>query len=147
VATIKDTLFLGVEQERTQETATVEGRLELSGASVRQLVDNQFVGDTGKGDSEGRGREGTVNFVYERLSGDGASKSSLRKKWLARQPPDHLKANFRPQPFEQLVKVLRAMGHNSDADEIALQKRIYLWKAKPWWAVWSPPFRHSSGTV
>jgi hypothetical protein len=64
----------------------------------------------------------------------------LRKK-LGRQPTDHLKKDFRPQPFEQLVKVLRLMGHRHDADRIAIEKRRYQRMARPFWHrvfVWLP---------
>jgi hypothetical protein len=74
------------------------------------------------------------NFTYESLSGDDACKSSLRKRWLERQPPEHLKQTFRPQPYEQVIKVLRAMGHYNDADEIGMSKRWRAWSAKPWWS-------------
>jgi hypothetical protein len=51
-----------------------------------------------------------------------------RVNWLLRQPPEHLGSSFRPQPFEQLVKVLREMGHEKDAIQIAVAKqRMRRW--------------------
>jgi len=180
VATIKDTLYLGVEEERGREPATVKGHVNLTAASVRVLVDDQFVGDdekkgllqsvknllqvmkikikgllqTAKIEEKGLLRTLKVkveedgkevekelachllldNFTYERVAGDKACDSSLRKKWLACQPREHLKDKFRPQPFEQLVKVLRAMGHDKNADKIGLSKRWHVWHAKLGWS-------------
>jgi hypothetical protein len=151
-ATIAGKLFLGVAKEETKNepAAVVEGSVDLSAASVRILVDGDFI----DGDKPGlrptvRADGGKIchllldNFTYERLEGGAACKASLRKKWLERQPPEHLKAEFRPQPFEQLVKVLRAMGQNKDADDIALLKRLKVWEAAPWkekpWPAWAIP--------
>jgi hypothetical protein len=139
-ATIKDMLILGAEPETKQEPAKVEGCIDLIAASVRVLVDDKFVGEAEQGlRLVVKGKDGKPlachlcldNFTYERLAGDAACKPNMRKAWLERQPAEHLKDKFRPQPFEQLVKVLRAMGHNSDADEIALFKRWHAWKANP----------------
>jgi hypothetical protein len=123
VATIKDTLFLGVGEQKKRENnarepATVEGSINLSAASVRVLVDDKLVGGGERGlrpavngeDAKERSCHLLLdNFTYDRLVGDDACNAKLRKAWLERQPPEHLKAEFRPQPFEQLVKVLRAM--------------------------------------
>jgi hypothetical protein len=57
------------------------------------------------------------NFTYDRLAGDRSWDPDLRKEWLKRQPREHLDKNFRSQPFEQLVKVLRTMGHNKATDD------------------------------
>jgi hypothetical protein len=157
VATIKDTLFLGVGEQKKRENnarepATVEGSINLSAASVRVLVDDKLVGGGERGlrpavngeDAKERSCHLLLdNFTYDRLVGDDACNAKLRKAWLERQPPEHLKAEFRPQPFEQLVKVLRAMGQNKAADEIALLKRLKVWEAAPWkekpWPAWAIP--------
>jgi hypothetical protein len=68
-------------------------------------------------------------FVYERLKGDESCDSDVRAAWLRRQPAADLTTAFKPQPFEQLVNVLRAMGHDDDADDIALLKRRYARRA------------------
>jgi hypothetical protein len=171
VATIKDTLFLGIEEQppklkwkgfrffgpdkrepTKRKPARVKGSLSLNGASVRVLVDDGFVGEGGI-DKNGlakdvRGEDGTKRschlnldgFTYERIEGTASSKASLRKQWLKRQSPAHLSGDLRLQPFEQLVKVLRAMGYQNDANKIAMAKRHYLWKARPWSRihVWLP---------
>jgi hypothetical protein len=51
--------------------------------------------------------------------GHGDYSVATRKRWLMRQPPEHLGVSFRPQPFEQLIKVYREMGHDREARAIA----------------------------
>ena len=53
------------------------------------------------------------------MAGQGDYDAKTRKKWLDRQPSQHLGVSFRPQPFEQLIKVYREMGHEGRAREIA----------------------------
>jgi hypothetical protein len=50
-----------------------------------------------------------------------------RLEWLHLQWPGTRpgREHFKPQPFEQLAKVLRAMGHGHDADRIAVEKRRF----------------------
>ena len=58
-------------------------------------------------------------FTYDRMRGSGDNNTATRKRWLDRQPSRHLGLHFRPQPFEQLIKVYREMGHERHAREIA----------------------------
>lgn len=49
---------------------------------------------------------------------------SGRLAWLKRQPPEDLNGDdFKPQPFEQLAKVLREMGHVANARSAASSKQ------------------------
>ena len=65
-------------------------------------------------------------FTYERFSGATPTRAKVREKWLMRQRPSHLGKDFRPQPFEQLIKVLRKMGHDADARRIGFLKQSLL---------------------
>ena len=50
--------------------------------------------------------------------------AAVRRRWLELQyvsPPTP--DQFKPQPYEQLARTLRAMGHSEAADEIAIAKR------------------------
>lgn len=58
-------------------------------------------------------------FTYDGMIGRGDYHTAARKRWLDRQPPEQRGVNFRPQPFEQLIKVYREMGHERHAREIA----------------------------
>jgi len=60
-------------------------------------------------------------FQYENLGGDTTVDG--RRKWLNRMPKTfNLAPIFSPQPYEQLVKVLRTAGHERDARLIAIAK-------------------------
>jgi sRNA-binding regulator protein Hfq len=53
-------------------------------------------------------------FVYDKIDDYSPKKSSVRIDWLHRQPCEI----FRPQPYEQLAKVLREEGFYSDSTKI-----------------------------
>jgi hypothetical protein len=161
-ATIGLSLFLGVQMHKggTHDPQflppKIEGSVNLMGTTVRILIDGGLVGDPERGlrrdvkgntkdikpNVEGNSKEikktltcqlGLALFSYERILGAGACNAKLRKAWLKLQPPEELKKAFNPQPFEQLVKVLRSQGYADEADDIALCKRRLARQAKPWW--------------
>jgi hypothetical protein len=147
-ATIGDTLFLGSEDPATAADdpgflpATFDGTIDLTAATVRVLVDDGLTGGGSRGlrptvtGTGGLTRQCNLKldlFAYERLKAR-ACKADSRMALLTRQPPEHLNRAFQPQPFEQVIKVLRAMGHDGEADRVALAKRTYARKSKPWWS-------------
>lgn len=67
-------------------------------------------------------------FHYDRISASSTD-AAMRIGWLEKQWPAHLGADFRPQPWEQLIKVLREMGHPTEAAEVAMAKQRALRKA------------------
>jgi hypothetical protein len=67
-------------------------------------------------------------FRYERFGG-GTTTASKRINWLKQQTNSHLDSDFRPQPWEQLIKVLREMGHDEDARAVAIEKQRMLYVA------------------
>lgn len=99
---------------------SVEGRFDLSDASVGVLDDDP-------GTSwPARGLLSLDGFRYARISfGDAEiDKAASRLAWLDLQysePPGPDK--FRPQPFEQLARVLREHGYSQHADTVAMRKR------------------------
>lgn len=88
----------------------------------------------------GIGRLFLDGFTYDRFGGDAPTGWEARRDWLGRQPRDDSgqkiadaaakedppQNKFRPQPHEQLVKVLRVMGHDHDARRIAIDKQHVL---------------------
>jgi hypothetical protein len=68
-------------------------------------------------------------FRYDRLSGDAPTKATDRLAWLDAQRPDHLGENFRAQPWDHLIRVLRDMGHSSDSRTVAVAKQLRLRRA------------------
>jgi hypothetical protein len=127
-----DTLQLGTALPGSTP-ATIEGSIDLSGAHVIQLLDEGFVGNAAHfpptvESATGGGRLDCVmvldGFTYDRLGGDSSSDARTRKAWLDRQPAQHLsQTTFRPQPFDQLGRVLRAMGQDDEARDIAVNKQ------------------------
>ncbi|HEY9163367.1 MAG TPA: hypothetical protein VIN57_02060, partial [Magnetovibrio sp.] len=98
-----------------------KGDINLNHAQVGDFVDD------GSGWPDiGKGHLVLDGFCYETIGPD--TTATTRKQWLARMPttqdgnPDENPA-FWPQPYEQLIKVLRAAGHDADARRIAIAKR------------------------
>ncbi|MBU2937069.1 MULTISPECIES: pentapeptide repeat-containing protein [Pacificibacter] len=89
---------------------SVVGSIDLSSAHVGNLVDDPASWDK------------VTNlildgFTYDRISGSQSSTDyKTRLRWL--KTSDNSTAKFRPQPYNQLAKVLREMGHERDAREI-----------------------------
>jgi hypothetical protein len=67
-------------------------------------------------------------FCYGRLT-SGPTDAKSRIFWLHKQKPKFLDVDFCSQPWEQLIKVLREMGHKEDAAEVAIAKQEALRKA------------------
>lgn len=66
-------------------------------------------------------------FKYRMISGTaGPTDAATRIRWLRRQVPAHLAGDFRPEPWERIIKVLREMGHTDDAKHIAIEKQNML---------------------
>ena len=59
-------------------------------------------------------------FVYDAISHDSPLDNKKRLKWLRLQK---LEKNFSPQPYEQLAKVLRALGHEEEAKNVLIGKQ------------------------
>jgi len=96
----------------------IKGKVSLSSAKVGRLID-----DTNSWP------EGTLildGFIYDRLTGDNVpTNAKTRLEWLDRQRLLHagLKGDgkyFKPQPWRQLQKVFREMGHVEDARQVAI---------------------------
>ncbi len=71
-------------------------------------------------------------FTYGALVDEEQTKSQNRLRWLGLQPL----GSYAPQPYEQLTKVLRSMGHADAANDIAFAKRKMLTRQPSnsiWW--------------
>ncbi len=102
------------------EKATFGGGINMTDAWVGSLVD----------DNKCWTANGTIldGFRYDSIA-EGSVSAAERISWLNRQLPEHLGASFRPQPWEQLIRVLREMGHIEDAATVAIAKQEQLRKA------------------
>ena len=91
----------------------------LTGAQVNSILDNIETGWPAPGflDLEGA--------TYERIRHvGGGDLTAKRIAWLRRQFPDGVAsaASFRPQPYEQLSRILRQHGLAREANAIAVEK-------------------------
>lgn len=99
----------------------VSGQVSLAACEVATLVDDAASwAKTPKLILDG--------FRYGRIVG-GPADAAARIAWLRQQPDDHLKDDFRPQPWEQLIKVLHEMGHDDAAKKITIAKQQALRQA------------------
>ena len=110
-ATVKGGFFL--------HGAKCAGSMSLAALRVGSLVDDRECWTGGRHMLDGLG--------FDRII--GPTDAAMRIAWLRSQRPDHLGADFRPQPWEQLAKVLREMGHPHEARRIAIEKQRAMRRA------------------
>ena len=99
------------------DLVTIEaGVIDLNGTRVARLIDN-----------ERSWEKGVIldGFVYGAIVGGARTDARMRIGWLDKQPGAHSGKNgkgleFRPQPWLQLRKVLREMGHYEAAREVGI---------------------------
>ncbi|MCI4666065.1 MAG: hypothetical protein MRY74_15220 [Neomegalonema sp.] len=104
----------------TREMPTViDGALDLRGGRLGALEDAEASWPK-------PGNLRLDGLVYDRFDGVAPVDAETRGRWLRLQRPEELAASFRPQPFEQLMSVLRAMGHPEEARRIGVQKQRQL---------------------
>jgi hypothetical protein len=118
-------------------TTTADTRLTLAGAQIGQLADDEpSWPPPGQLDLDG--------FVYTAIF-DGPLDAKARMRWLGRQsslPLNPLAAQpsqpqpFRPQPYQQLAKVLREHGQETEAKQIlqAKERARRNLGSLGWWA-------------
>jgi hypothetical protein len=125
------------------------GVVVLSQASVALLLDQDGLawGEADQGEPQ-RDAAGHLTglkldldgFTYQRLRAPQGGDWSGREAFLKRQfeGPTPQPGDFKPQPWEQLVKVLRAMGLPQQADTFARKKREFAIEcaAERWGARW-----------
>jgi len=122
--------------------AKFEGSLDLRDARTAVLIDDKQIWENweswnkdAKRDKDPK-KEGYKppcyvlldGFTYGRLGSSAPHDYAARKRWLECQPPKDLDDEFKPQPFRQLAKVLREVGHGSDARKIAIKEQDCLTK-------------------
>jgi len=98
--------------------------LNLTNAKVGSLSDEEASWPE-------KGRLRLDGFVYDRIT-DGPTDAKTLLRWLRRQPDE---LGYLPQPYEQLIAVLRQMGHEDQVAEIAIakQKDLYEHGDLGWW--------------
>ena len=109
-ATVTATFFL------SEFASPPAGVVDLRSAHVGYLVDDE------KSWPQDEGNLKLDEFVYGRLAGYAPWQARDRLRWLSLLP------GFWPQPYEQLVRVLREMGQEQDAREVAIAKQVQVRK-------------------
>lgn len=101
-----------------------EGILNFTAAHVGDLVDDMASWPEA-------GRLILDGFTYDRISG-AATDAATRLAWLAKGST--WKGAFFPQPYTQLAKALRDMGHDSDARRVLAkrEKLLHQFRRKLW---------------
>jgi hypothetical protein len=132
-AHIEGNLFLGPARAPANQEVSIKGSLNLQNAHAGVFIDAPASWPVAAIQTKTHGEVPCViildGFTYNRFGGIAITASDIRTKWLLRQLPDHLNHSFRPQPFEQLNRVLRDMGHDADGRRIALLKQSLM---RPW---------------
>jgi hypothetical protein len=96
----------------------IRGDLLLSSAKINTIMENDLFWN-----KEGFGKLNLDGLVYNHLHGEFLDAKN-RQEWLHKMP------EFKPQPYKQLAKVLRTMGHHTDADTIMLTYNTLVTKQK-----------------
>ncbi len=118
-ARISNALRLGWQKDEAE--TKIEGALDLRGARATVFIDLWSLWP--QISLPGCAKQSPCDiylsgFNYEYFGGNSPLRARTRQEWLLRQPKKD--ANLEPQPFEQLIKVLRAMGYSEEATRIAI---------------------------
>jgi len=98
-----------------RDGASVAGVLSLTAAELGSITDDP------------RCWPGVGDLLLDRcrygaFTGRGPVDAEARLDWLARQVPARWGKEFWPQPYEQLARVLREMGHGAEARTVLVEK-------------------------
>ena len=103
------------------QISKLDGGVDLRDVQLAILADDESAWPTS-------GALRLNGLTYERFADDYIeavrSPTGWRKRcdWLSRQPSEDLGSHFKPQPWTQLAKVLRSMGHTRAASQILFQR-------------------------
>lgn len=100
--------------------ARIEGAVDFFGGRISTLNDDEVCWSAGGHILDG--------LRYDRIV--GKTDADSRIQWLERQQADQLdNRNWSPQPWEQLIKTLRDMGHPLEATKVAIAKQERMRRA------------------
>ena len=118
------------------QTAVITSRLILRDMATPVCIDATFAQIGELVDDPKMWAKGSIldGLVYRSISGTVPIDAAQRIDWLKQQSDKHLgegdlKQRFRPQPWKQLQKVLREMGHDADARRVGVAFEDQLRKA------------------
>jgi hypothetical protein len=93
--------------------ASIEGEILLPAAKIGTIIDDAVCWQAGGHTLDG--------LQYDQIV--GPTDAEMRIEWLMQQHDDHIGKDFKPQPWEQLIKTLREMGHPNEAAKVAMAKQ------------------------
>jgi hypothetical protein len=115
---------LNVRDEIILQGMVIDGRLDLTHASIGYLIDDQQSWPA-------EGHLSIEGFEYTAITGDAPATADKRLEWLRRQPRE----TFVPQTYDQLATVFRRMGREADAIRVMIAKQedlISFGRLTPW---------------
>jgi hypothetical protein len=133
-ARVDGALIIAPIDGREEPAAVFNGSLDFKSAHIHVLVDHP---DAWPKHTHSDGLRNVIHldgFTYDRFAGNAPVEVPIRKSWLKRQPKAHIGRDFKPQPFEQLIKVLKTMGHPEEARRLAIARQGFLtWRRIKRW--------------
>lgn len=113
-----------------RDLSTISGNISLAHAHVGALHDDTLRPDAYKKEEGWQDSYFYLDgFTYDRLHTGATVSWTDRLHWLEAQPPKLLSKNsFRPQPWNQIIKVLREMGNVEQARKLAIAKEDHIRK-------------------
>jgi hypothetical protein len=136
-ASVGGSLVLGRNFDRDGKKgdgANFEGGVSLVSAKIGRIID--LVNRSTKNNDGSSGDKCNPSFlridgcIYERFGGDTDVSSQARIAFLKLQERNSLELNFKPQPWLQMIKVLRKTGHVDAARDVAIAYEFQRGKAK-----------------
>lgn len=124
-AEIRGGVFLGYGKDpKTKQTIPFKtsGPVDFTAAMLGTLIDDPAVWP----------EPGSLilnGIRIARFGGSAPTSGAARVEWLLRQKKLHLTTDFRPQPWEETIRILREMGHDQDAKIVAIAKQDQLRKS------------------
>jgi hypothetical protein len=100
-------------------------------ARLRQPLSRATLADASVGalhDDDSSWGEALVldGFAYRQLAAAAPASSGFRIEWLGRQEPAHMGRDFRPQPWQQLIRAFQRMGLAGAARDVAVANEVQL---------------------
>ena len=114
---------LRLDRARIGGTLMLQGLLEpLQGASLADARVGTLADDAGTW-----GRHHVLDgFAYTRFGSSAPTDAPARIGWLMRQDAAHVDLDHRPDPWRRAIRVLRRMGRDAGANELAIGRERHL---------------------
>jgi hypothetical protein len=125
-ARVNGALIAGALERKEEPAAAFHGSVDLKGAHIRVIVDSPEAWPRSTRNGELRNVMHLDGLTYDRFAGVSPIDARTRKTWLRCQPAAHLDQDFKPQPIEQLISVLKTMGHPEEAKNLAIERQWLL---------------------